>query len=68
MIEKNRIKTKVGVGSIVQENVRDMEEKTREGIIRRRMKEVVSLFQAVVGKKRLLFQLEYGQKKETSYC
>ena len=68
MIEKNRIKTKVGVGSIVQENVRDMEEKTREGIIRRRMKEVVSFFQAVVGKKRLLFQLEYGQKKETSYC
>ena len=66
MKEKRRIKSKIGVGSIVKENSRKMEENTPEGRIRRMRKEVVGCVHDMVGKKKLLVQFEYGQKKEIS--
>ena len=67
--EKNRIKIKIRVGSVVKEKVRETEENIREGISRRmRMrKEVVGCVQAVVGKNIFLVQFVDGQKKEMSY-
>ena len=43
-----------------------MEGNTREVIISRTRKEVVGCLQAVVGKKTLLVQFKYGQKKQMS--
>ena len=67
MTEKKRIKTKIGVGSVVKAKVREIEENTREGRSRRMRKEVVGCVQDVVGKKRFLVQFGDGQKKEMSY-
>ena len=66
MKEKDRIKTKIGVGSLVKAKVRKMEENTREGRSRRTRKEVVGCVEAVVGKKKFLVQFEYGNKIEKS--
>ena len=68
MKEKKRIKTKIGMGSVMKAKARDMEEKTREGRIRRTRKEVVGCVQAVVGigNKKLLFQFEDVQKRDMS--
>ena len=41
MKEKKRIKTRIGMGFAVKENVGEMEEDTREGRIRRMRKEVM---------------------------
>ena len=41
-----------------------MEENTREVRIRRISKELMGCVQAMVGKKKLLFQLENGKKKD----
>ena len=60
--EKNDIKKKIGVGSVVEENLGDMEENTRGRRIRRTRKYVVVYFKDVVGKQKLLVQLEDGQK------
>ena len=60
-------KTKIGVGSIVAAKVRELEDITREGRIRRMRKEVVGCVQDIVGKKKFLVQLKYGQKIEISY-
>ena len=46
--------------------VGDMEESTREGSSGRMSKEVVECVHSVVGKKKSLFQIEDGQKKEIS--
>ena len=67
MKENNRIKTKIGVGSVVKTEVVKMEDNTREGIIRRIRKEVVGCVQAVLGKNKFLVIFEYGQNREMSY-
>ena len=61
-----RIKTKIGVRSVVKGKVRDIEENTREGRSRGEMKYVVGHVQYLVGRKKLLFQFKYGKKKEMS--
>ena len=63
---KKQTKTKIGVGSVVKSKVRELENITREGRIRRISKEVVGCFQSVVGKKEFLIQFEYAQKKDIS--
>ena len=62
-MDKKRIKTNIGVGSIVKGKVGEMEDTTREVRIRRMRKEVMGCVQAVVGKKIFLVQFENGQKK-----
>ena len=64
---KNQTKTKVGVGSVVNANVGDLEKITRGGRSRRTRKEVMGCVHSVVGNKNFLFQIKYGQKKEISY-
>ena len=64
MKEKKRIKTKIGVGSVVKAKVGDMEENTREGRNSRIRKEVVGCVQDVVGNKKFLVQFGYGQNKD----
>ena len=66
MMDKRRIKTKIGLGSTVEEKVGDIEDNTREGIIMRTRKEMVGCVQDLVGKNRLLVQLKYGNKKDMS--
>ena len=56
IMENKRIKTKIGVGSVVKTKVGEMEEKIRLGITRRAIKEVVGCVQAVADKKKLLVQ------------
>ena len=68
MMDKKRIKTKIGVGSVVKEKVGDMEEKNRECRRSRTRKYVVGYVQAVVWKEIFLVQFEDGQKKEMNYC
>ena len=63
---KKQTKTKIGVGSFVNAKVGYLENITREGIIKRIMKEVVGCVQSVVGKKKSLIQFKDGQKKEIS--
>ena len=41
MMENKRIKTKIGMGSVINENIGDVEEKIRAVITRRVRKEVV---------------------------
>ena len=55
MKEANWSNTKIGVGSVVTERVREMEENTKEGRLRSTRKEVVGYVHDVVGKKKLLF-------------
>ena len=64
MKENNRIKTKIGVGSVVKSKVGEMEDNTREVRIRVISKEVLGCVQDVLGKKRLLVQFEYEYKKD----
>ena len=52
MKEKKLIKTKIGVGSVVQEKVGEMEDNTREGGRRSTSKEVVRYVQDLAGKKK----------------
>ena len=63
MKEKKQIKTKIGIRYEVNEKVGYMKDKTKEGIISIMGKYVVGCVQDVVGKKRLLVQFEYRQKK-----
>ena len=58
------VNPKIGVGSLVKEKVRKMEENT---IIRRMRKEVVGGVQDMVGKKKFLVQFEDGQKRKIIY-
>ena len=68
MTEKKRIKTKIGLGSVIKAKVGETEENTREGRSRTMRKEVVGCVQDVVGKNKFLVQFEDGQKKEMSSC
>ena len=63
---KKQTKTKIGVGSVVNAKVGDLNKITREGRSRRTRKEVVECVHIVVGKKKFLVQFEYGQKKDIS--
>ena len=56
MKKKNQIKTKNGVGSVVNEKFVDMEENTREGRSRSTSKEVAGCFHDVVSKNIFLVQ------------
>ena len=58
MKTKKRIKTKIGVGSVVKANIGDKEDNIREGRRRWTGKEVVGCVQAVVRNKKFLFQFE----------
>ena len=49
MKENKRIKTKIGVGSVVKEKFCDMEDNTREGRISRMRKYVVVCVQSMQG-------------------
>ena len=49
--EKNQIKTKIRVGSVVKANFGDLEKIKREGRISRMRKEVVGYVHAMMGKK-----------------
>ena len=60
---KKRTKTKIGVGYVVKSKVGELENITKEGIIRRTRKEVVGCVQSGVGKKNPLVQFEDGHKK-----
>ena len=51
---------KIGVGSVVNARVGELENITREGKSGGIRKEEVGCDQAVVGEKRFLFQSEYG--------
>ena len=64
---KRHNKTKITVGSILQAKVGELEKTTREGRSRNTRKKVVVFVQDVEGKKNLLFQFQYEQKKEISY-
>ena len=61
---KNQKKTKTGVGYVVKEKIGELEDIISEERIRRISKEVVVFFQAVVGTKKFLVQLEYFQRKK----
>ena len=56
MMDKKRIKKNIGVGSIINSNVGEMEENTREGRIRTTRKEVVGCVQDVVEENNLSFK------------
>ena len=64
--EANQRKMKIRMGSDVTVKVRDMEEKNREGSIRRTRKEVVGCVQDVVGKKKFLFKFVDGNMRDIS--
>ena len=66
MKEKKRIKVKIGVGSVVEVKVRDMEENKRDGRTRMMMKYVVECVQYVSGRKRFEVRFEHGKKKDMS--
>ena len=57
-------KTKIGVASVVNTKVGELEKITREVRSRRIRKEVVGCVQILVGKKKFLILFEDGQKKE----
>ena len=63
---KKWIKKKVGVGFAVEAKVREVEETTREGRIRRVRKEVVGCVQDVVGRNKFVVKFEYGYNIDTS--
>ena len=63
---KEKTKTKIGVGSIVKTKVGELENITREGIIRRMRKHVVGFVQSLLGNKKFLVLFKDGQKKEIS--
>ena len=58
---------KIGMESVVTEEVGKAEEKTREGRSRGVMKELVGCVQSSVGKNKFLVQSEYRQKIKMSY-
>ena len=60
------IEPSIGVGSVVKAKVIEMEENTTYKISRGVSKEAVRCVQALLGKKKLLGQFEYGQKREIS--
>ena len=62
-MDNKRIKTKIGVGSVVKAKVGEMEDKIRGGIIRRMKKEVTGCVQAVAGKKIPQFNLNIIKRK-----
>ena len=64
MKEKNLINKMINVGSIMKLKFREMDYKTREGIIRMMSKEVVSCVRTMLGKNNFLVKFEYVQKIE----
>ena len=66
MKEKKQTKTQIGMGSVVKAKVGEIEENTREGIIRMIRKEVVVCVQDFMLKNILLVQFGDGKKKEIS--
>ena len=64
----NQTKTKIRVGYVVKAKVGELENITREGIIRRMRKEVVGCVQSVVGKNKFPVLFKYGQKKKIGSC
>ena len=67
-MEKNWIKTKIGVGSVVKAKIGGMEENKREGRSGRTRKDVMGCVQDMVENNKFLFQFENGHKKEMFLC
>ena len=63
---QKQTKMKIGVGSIVKAEVKELEKIKREVRSRSMKKEVVVCVHSLVGKKKSLVQFEDGQKKEIS--
>ena len=63
MKEKNQNRKNIGVGSVVKENVGDMEDNKRKGRIRRKSREVVGCVNDVFWKNIFLVQLKDEQNK-----
>ena len=63
---KKQTNTKIGVGSVVKAKFGELEKIIREGRSRMMRKEVMGCVHSLVGKKDLLVQFEYGNKKEVS--
>ena len=68
MMDNKHINTNIGVGSVVNTKVREIEENTREVRIRSIGKYVVGCVQAVVGENRFLVKFEDVQKRDMSAC
>ena len=64
MVEKKRIKTKIGVVSVVKAKIGYMEEKARDGRSIRMIKYVVGYVQAVVGNNIFLIQRQKEERDE----
>ena len=64
--EKNLRKKIINVGYIMKLIFRDMNDNTREGIIRIMSKELVSCVRIILGKNNFLVKFEYVQKIEIS--
>ena len=62
------VSRKIGVGFVVKAKVGEIEKNIRVGRHNMMRKELLGCVQDVVGKKILLVQLEYGQKKDMSSC
>ena len=60
------IRKNIGVGSVINVKVREIEDNTRDGRRKSMRKEVVVFVQGMAGKNKLLVQFEDGQKKEIS--
>ena len=61
MKEKNQIKKKIGLWSLVKVKVRQMDENKSERRIKRIRKDLVGFFQSMVGKKNFYFNLNMGR-------
>ena len=66
MKEKKQRKLKINVGTLLKEKVREVEDNTREVIIRRISREVVVCVQYALGKNNLPVKFEYGHKRYIS--
>ena len=67
MKEKNKIKTKIRVGSVVKVKVGEKEDNKKEERNMIMIKEVTGFVQSLVGKNKFLVQSKAGKKREMSY-
>ena len=68
MNEKKHNKNKIGVGSVVNTKVRDMEENTREVRIRRTRKDLIGMCPGCGGREEISSSIQKLQKKEMISC
>ena len=66
-MDKKWIKTKIGRWFVAKSKFGDMKDNTSEGRSMTTRKEVVGCVHAVLGKKKILSEFDYGQNKEMSF-